>query len=107
MEFPKPVRDLPIADIPLAGLEAYLLQGQKSQVVFMSFSEDVDLPEHSHDAQWGIVLAGSIEMTIDGDCRTYSKGDRYFIPGGVKHSGRIHAGYADITFFETARYGTR
>jgi len=27
------------------------------------------------------------------------KGERYYIPEGVKHSGRIFAGYADITFF--------
>ncbi len=30
----------------------------------------------------------------------YTKGDRYYIPEGVKHSGKIFAGYADITFFD-------
>jgi len=29
----------------------------------------------------------------------YKKGDRYFIPKGIEHSGKIYAGYADMTFF--------
>ena len=63
------------------------------------------MPEHSHESQWGIVLEGKIDLVIEGVKRTYAKGDRYFIPAGVKHSGKIYAGYADITFFnEKDRY---
>jgi quercetin dioxygenase-like cupin family protein len=65
----------------------------------MQFSEDVELPEHSHDSQWGVVLEGKIDFTIDGVKRTYIKGDRMFIPKGAKHSAKIYAGYADISFF--------
>jgi hypothetical protein len=65
----------------------------------MEFSEDVDLPEHEHESQWGIVLEGKIELVIDGVKGTYVKGDRYFIPNNVKHSGKIFAGYADMTYF--------
>jgi len=46
----------------------------------MEFSEDVDLPEHSHESQWGIVLEGEIELIIGGVKNRYKKGDRYFIP---------------------------
>ena len=71
----------------------------------MEFEKNVDLPEHSHAAQIGIVLEGRIDLVIDGKKRTYGKGDRYYIPQGVLHSGKIHAGYADITFFnESDRY---
>ena len=97
--FPKPIRDLPIADIPISGIEAYLSQGEDHQIIFMQFSEDVDLAEHSHESQWGIVLEGRIELVIDGMKQEYKKGDRYFIPKDVKHSGKIYAGYADMTFF--------
>jgi hypothetical protein len=31
--------------------------------------------------------------------RRFGKGDHYYIPEGVKHSTKIHAGYADVTFF--------
>jgi quercetin dioxygenase-like cupin family protein len=73
--------------------------------IFMEFSEDVEVPEHSHESQWGVILEGRVDLTIDGIERTYSKGDRVFIPRGAKHSAKIHAGYADISFFnEKDRY---
>ena len=97
--FPEPVTSLPVADIPLKGVKAYLSQTDTHQIIFMAFSEDVDLPEHAHESQWGIVLEGKIELTIGGETRLYEKGDRYFIPKGVRHSGKIFSGYADITFF--------
>ena len=106
--FPEPIRNLPEADIPLSGIKAYLSQAETHQIIFMEFHEDVELPEHSHESQWGIVLEGEIDLIIDGVKRTYSKGDRYFIPAGTKHSGKIHAGYADITFFnEKNRYKSK
>lgn len=97
--FPEPVRNLPRADIPLRGCTAYLSQGETHQVIFMQFESEAELLEHSHAAQWGIVLEGKIELSIGGQCHTYEKGDCYFIPAGTAHSGKIHAGYADITFF--------
>ncbi|MGA2531414.1 MAG: cupin domain-containing protein [Candidatus Aminicenantales bacterium] len=106
--FPGPIRNLPQADIPLDGSTAYLSQSDTHQILFMEFQKDVDLPEHSHAAQMGIVLEGKIELTIDGEKQCFSKGDRYYIPEGVKHSGKIYAGYADVTFFnEPKRYSTK
>lgn len=106
--FPNIIEKLPLADIPIRGLKAFLSQGPNSQILFMEFDEDVDLLEHQHAGQFGIVLEGKIDLTIDGQANTYIKGDRYFIPANVKHSGRIYAGYADITFFdEKDRYKTK
>jgi quercetin dioxygenase-like cupin family protein len=97
--FPKPIVDLPEADIPINGIKAFLSQGSNHQIIFMEFSEDAYVPEHFHESQWGIVLEGKIELIIDGVKNTFIKGDRYFIPKNVKHSARIYAGYADMTFF--------
>ncbi len=106
--FPEPIRNLPEADIPLKGVKAYLSQSENHQIIFMEFAEDVELPEHSHSAQIGIVLEGKIDLAIGGERRTYIKGDCYYIPEGVTHSGRIYAGYADVTFFnEPSRYRTK
>jgi mannose-6-phosphate isomerase-like protein (cupin superfamily) len=106
--FPQPIRDLPEADIPLEGIKAYLSQSDSHQIIFMEFGNDVDLPVHSHAAQIGIVLEGKIVLTIDGVKTAYTKGDRYYIPEGVLHSGKIYAGYADITFFnEPNRYSRK
>lgn len=103
--FPNPILKLPEADIPINGIKAYLSQGEGHQILFMEFQEDVNLPEHSHESQWGLVLEGQIDLIINGEKRTYSKGESYFIPSGVRHSGKIYAGYADITFFnQSDRY---
>lgn len=106
--FPEPIVRLPEANIPIKGVKAYLSQAENHQIIFMEFSEDVDLPEHAHESQWGIVLEGKIELVINGVKHTYVKGDRYFIPKGEKHSGKIFAGYADMTYFDQKdRYGIR
>ena len=106
--FPEPITSLPLADIPIQGIRAYLSQADTHQIIFMEFEKDVDLPEHTHAAQVGIVLEGRIDLTVDGDQQTFTKGDRYYIPAGVVHSGKIYAGYADITFFnESDRYSPK
>ena len=97
--FPEPIRKLPEADIPLPGITAYLSQSDTHQILFMQFEKDVDLPEHVHATQIGIVLEGKIELIIGGEKHCFTKGDRYYIPEDVKHSGKIYAGYADVTFF--------
>jgi len=97
--FPEPITGLPQADIPFSGVTAYLSQADTHQIIFMRFSEDVELPEHAHESQWGIVLEGKIELIVNGVRKRFTKGDRYFIPRDVKHSGKIYAGYADVTFF--------
>ena len=103
--FPEPIVNLPEADIPIDGISAYLSQAEDHQLIFMQFEQDAELPEHSHAVQVGFVLNGKIELTIDGNNRAYRKGDIYYIPENVKHSGRIYGGYADITFFnEPDRY---
>lgn len=99
--FPEPITLLPEADIPLKGVTGYLLQGENQQILFMRFLEDVKLPSHSHEAQWGIVLEGRIDLVIGGEEFSFTKGDRYFIPEGVEHSGLIRAGYTDITYFDS------
>ncbi len=49
--FPEPIQNLPQADIPIEGVVAFLSQADSHQILFMEFSEHVDLPEHAHAAQ--------------------------------------------------------
>jgi quercetin dioxygenase-like cupin family protein len=106
--FPEPIRNLPEADIPLRGVRAYISQSENHQIIFMAFSEDDEMPEHSHAAQMGVVLEGKIDLVIHGEKQTYVKGDRYYIPGGVKHSGKIYAGFVQVAFFnESDRYRSK
>jgi len=106
--FPKIITNLPIADIPIKGLSSYLFQGGNQQILFMEFGNDVEIPEHSHEAQWGVVLAGEIELFIEDEKFIFRKGDTYFIPAGAKHSAKIKAGYKDVTLFnQRDRYKIR
>lgn len=98
--FPLPVTSLPEVDIPLKGVKAYLSQAQDHQIVFMEFAENTPVPEHSHGSQWEIVLEGRVEVCVDGAKRVYSKGDRFYISKGVKHSAYVFAGYAAFAFFD-------
>jgi len=97
--FPEIISSLPQADIPIDGITPYLQQGSNQQVVFMSFDRDVSVPEHSHEAQWGVVLDGESELTIDGKKHVLRKGDTYYIPKGALHSGSLKPGYKDLTVF--------
>ena len=66
------------------------------------------MPEHSHGAQWGVVLEGSMTFTIGGETRTYEPGDTYYVPAGVVHSAVLSPGYVGIDVFaDPDRYRPR
>lgn len=103
--FPKPISNLPEAKIPIEGVKGYLSQGENNQIIFMEFSKDVDIPKHSHESQWEVVIKGKVDLEIDGIKKTYRQGDTFFIPKGITHSARVYAGYTSIAFFnEKQRY---
>lgn len=97
--FPKPILDLPEINMPFFGAKGYLLQGENQQIIFMEFEKDVEIPEHSHESQWEIVVAGKVDYYEGGVKYTYTKGDRFFIPKDTKHSAKVYAGYASVAFF--------
>ena len=97
--FPEAIQKLPKADIPIPGLTAYLSQDKNHQIAFFHFSEDVEVPPHSHDAQWIIVIEGEIALTVEGKEHVLTKGDRFLILKGETHSAKIKAGYASMEFF--------
>jgi len=106
--FPEVILGLPRADIPLPGVRAFLSQGEDHQIIFMEFTVDAEVAEHAHAAQWGVVVAGRIDLVIGGRPHSFTRGDSYHIPAGVRHSAHIHAGYADMTFFaQRDRYRAR
>ena len=97
--FQEAIKKLPEADIPIPGITAFLSQDKNHQIVFMRFNQDVEVPAHSHGAQWGIVLEGEIVLTIEDNKQKYTKGDRFYILEGETHSAKILAGYASMDFF--------
>lgn len=103
--FPEIIARHPKADLGIEGVTSHLIQAGDQQLVFMEFSRDVEVAEHAHAAQWGVVLGGEMELTVEGVRRGLRPGDSYFIPAGARHSATIRRGYRDVTLFdERARY---
>lgn len=110
MAFPAFIRAFPALDIPFPEdvVEARAIRSDAGLVVFFSFQKDFEIPEHSHKWQWGTLISGEIEMTIDGTVHTFGPGDTWDLPTGVPHSARIKAGTVAIDVFEEAdRYPVR
>jgi len=103
--FPNIITQHPSADIPIEGVISNLIQAGEQQFIFMQFEKDIEVPAHSHEAQWGIVIDGEMELTIAGEKKTLKKGDTYYIEKDVLHSAKIKKGYADMTLFnQSDRY---
>jgi quercetin dioxygenase-like cupin family protein len=98
--FPDFIRALPAPESPLAGLQAWLLGGgDRPLAMFYELPDGVEVPEHEHGAQWGVVLEGRVDFTVEGIERTYTRGDTFFIPAGARHRAVLHPGYAGIDVF--------
>jgi quercetin dioxygenase-like cupin family protein len=107
-EFPEFIRNLPEVDVPFPGVSGHLLQGTGQQVAFLQFAEEVDVPEHHHNAQWELVVDGMVELRMGGESRTYRAGDSFYIPAGTPHGAKVHAGYRAVVFFDQAdRYRSK
>ena len=75
-------------------------------MVFFEMKLLIQVPEHSHEApQWGIVVEGRMELTINDKTEIYEKGDEYFIPAHTRHSARFLSECRVVDYFgEKMRY---
>jgi quercetin dioxygenase-like cupin family protein len=104
------IRAFPALDLPLPAstVSANAMRTEQGLAVFFTFHEAVELPAHSHCAQWGTVLAGEIALTRDGVEQVFGPGESYTIAAGVLHSARVAAGSVVLDVFEEAdRYPIR
>ena len=106
MGFPDFITLLPEADMQLEGIRAWILQGEKHQLVFFEMAPAARVPEHSHDyPQWGMVIEGKMELVTDGKPRICKKGDEYLIPSHAKHYARFLSKSRVVDLFsEKSRY---
>lgn len=98
--FPRWMMDLPEADTPFESMDGRLLAGPHGQAVFFRATEDTEVPPHSHGAQWGIVVSGRLELTVNGEAATYEPGETYEIGAGEEHSAFLPAGCSVIDVFQ-------
>ncbi len=102
------IRALPMVDSPLESLRGWMLQAAGGLAMFYEIPDGVQVPEHAHGAQWGVVLEGTVEFTIGGETTIYGRGETYYVPGSVVHSAVISPDYVGIDVFADAdRYAAR
>lgn len=99
--FPPFIKQLPPPDAPVA-MDAHIVPSEHALTMFYEIDEDLEVPEHRHGAQWGVVLAGEMELVIEGVACTYRAGDVYFVPDGARHIARIRGGYKGVDVFADA-----
>ena len=107
MPYPDFIMAFPGLDVPFPEdvVQTSAVKSDAGLVVFFTFHKDMDLPLHSHGAQWGTVVEGEIEFTIGGETKVYRPGDSYSIPAGVEHGAKIKSGTRAIDVFaEADRY---
>ena len=99
-EFPDFVKSLPCPDGKVA-LDAYLSSGDRVLVMFYEARDrEVVVPEHVHGDQWGIVLSGTVRITVGDEMNIGQRGDTYFVPGGVPHTTWVEPGTRGLDVFE-------
>ncbi len=104
-EFPKFVHNMPELDLPIPGARGWCLQGENHQMVFVEFTETVDVPEHSHAEQWEFALAGKVVVHRHGSSTAYGPGERFYLLDGEPHGATVYEGYkAMILFNDPDRY---
>ena len=105
-DYPEVITRLPEADIKFEGIRAWILQSEEHQLVFFEMKASASAPEHSHDyVQWGFMIKGKMELTVNGEKRIVESGDEYVIPAQAKHSARFLVKSRLIDFFsEKNRY---
>ena len=104
--YPDFITRLPEADLPFEGIRGWLLQADKSQLVFFEFESDVKVPEHSHSyPQWGFVIAGKMELVVEGKTIMCEKGSEYLVLAEAKHFANFLSPTRVIDYFtELNRY---
>ena len=99
------IKKIPARDYGIDGLEVHVDHTSTGTVYFVSAAKEVVFPEHSHAAQWTIVVTGSCTFTANGESKVYGAGETYFIPAGLKHQITLHAGYSEVDYVDDPRDG--
>lgn len=81
------VQELPPVSLA-TGVTIRMVSADKMMMVFFSLAPGARIPEHTHPhEQMGMVLKGSIRLTIGGEAKDVFPGMVYRIPPDVLHSG--------------------
>lgn len=89
---------------PIAGYRARFVHAASMTLAYWSIDADAAIPEHHHPhEQVATVLAGTFELTVDGETRRMTAGDVAVIPPNVPHGGRAITDCRMIDAFQPVR----
>lgn len=102
MPYPKFIQSQPSLDVPFPEdiIATSAVRSDGALVVFLHVHKDTEIPEHQHGAQWGTLVQGSLELTINGHTHQCVPGDSWDIPAGTPHAAKLKAGSLVIDVFE-------
>ncbi|MDH3889580.1 MAG: cupin domain-containing protein [candidate division Zixibacteria bacterium] len=102
------IRSAPELDVPIDGVRGWVIGNDTHQVVFFDIQPGVEVPLHSHCAQWGMVVEGEMTLTIGDETHTYGPGAWYVIPEGTMHGAKVAKRMSVIDIFDAPdRYKTK
>ncbi len=68
------------------GVTARIASGEKVMFSLVTLAPGAVVPEHSHPhEQMGMMVSGTMSLTVGGETRTLSGSGIYLVPGGVLH----------------------
>lgn len=72
---------------PIQGVQMNVMSGARIMANWVRIDPGATVPLHDHPhEQMGLVIEGSMEMTIGDETRQIEPGISYIVPGGVPHA---------------------
>jgi quercetin dioxygenase-like cupin family protein len=77
------------------GVTAKIASGERMMLSLVTLAPDAVVPMHSHPhEQMGMLVSGTMGLTIEGETRALAGNGMFFIPGGVPHAAKAGPGGA-------------
>lgn len=95
--FPELIRRLPDFDGPF---DAHRLDAGSCEILFASYPAGTDIEPHTHPTEnVGVITAGELILTMDGEETRYGSGDWYHVPAERSHAARFEVDTSEIEFW--------
>ena len=73
---------------PAPGIQVQPVIGESLMTCWIAMEPGAIVAEHSHvNEQLGVVVEGSVTLTVEGEARELVVGDAYFVPSDLAHNG--------------------
>jgi quercetin dioxygenase-like cupin family protein len=73
---------------PAPGIQVQPVIGESLMTCWIAMEPGAVVVEHSHvNEQLGVVVEGSVTLTVEGEARELVVGDAYLVPSDLVHSG--------------------